>query len=270
MRDGEPTVLLRTGDTLVCDTGDALIFRRRGALNVGLGAAVLGLGAAFVGIRELGGMGAPAGLLTWAGWLLAALGVLNIAIGGLRGLASPVRLDAALRVLVRGDLRVPFDRLGPPQIVETPIAGQVAVALTIAAPGGTVRLIDGQLAREREAVQAVAKRASLLLDAESPPRSNMVVGTGRGFKVALLSTLGLVWAASAWWLAPELVLTPPGGGCGARVWPLGLWIAALGVLELVGARVFDALVGPWTRRRALLFALWTGSYLLLNTVRLGS
>lgn len=269
MRGEEPQVLLLTGDTRVREVGDGLIIERRGALQLGIGAAVVGIGAAFLAARELAGERAPAGLLDWAGWLLVALGLVNLGIGALRGLASPLHLDGSRRLLIRGDLRVPFEQLGPPQIVETAIAGQVAVALTIAAPTGPLRLIEGQLARERGRVQAVAKRVATLLDAGAPRRASTVVGSGRGFKVALLLSLGLVWAGSAWWLAPGVVWTWPGGSFGARMWPLGLWIAALGLLELGGGRVFDALVGPWTRRRGLLFALWTGSYLLVNAVRIG-
>lgn len=265
MRSPAPTVLLRTGDTLVRDAGDVLLFTRRGAFQLGLGAAVLGLGAGFLGLRALTG---PDALYTWAGWLLVVLGALNLLLGAARGLASPVRLDGVRRELVVGERRIPFTALGPPQLVETQLAGNVAVSLTLAAPGAPLRLIDGQLARERHALEVVAKRVAQLLAPDAPPATHLSVETGHGFKVALLLALGLTWAASAGWLAPDLVLAPPGGPVGARMWPLGLWIAALGLLELLGARVFDALVGPWTARRGLLFAAWFGSYLLVAGVRL--
>lgn len=265
MRGERPEVLLHTGDTRVRATRGALLVERRATFLLAIGAGCVGVAAGLLGIEALAGE--REAWTRWFAWVLASLGAVNLGLAALRGLASPIRFDVGLRELIRGDLRVPFERLGPPRIVETPIAGQVAVSLTIEAPSGSLRLIDGQLARERPAVERVARRIAAMIAAERPAKVARAEGSARGFKVALLLVLGAVWAASGWWLAPEVVWTWPGGAGGVRVWPLGLWIAGLGALELAGARVFDAMVGPWTRRRALLFAAWMGSYLALNLVR---
>ncbi len=247
--------LLRTGDTEVVDLGGALEFRRRGALLLGLGAGALLLGAAATAAPDL--------LVAWLGWALTPLGCLLIVLGALRALSSPIRLDAARRQLVRGALRIAFSDLKGVRLVETPIGRHVALSLTIEAPGGPLRLIDGQLAHHREALEEIARRAAALLDPDAAGPPKLAEGSSRGFRIALLLTLGALWAASGLLFAPDLAFTTPGGAWGVRAWPLGLWIAALGVLELLGARVFDAMVGPWTPRRRVLFALWMGSYLVV-------
>lgn len=250
--------LLRSADTEVVDLGGALEFRRRGALLLGLGAGALLLGGAATVAPDL--------RAAWLGWTLAALGLLLLVLGALRALSSPIRLDAFRRELVRGAARIAFSELKGVRLVETPIGRQVALSLTIDAPGGPLRLIDGQLAHHREALEEIARRAAALLHATDAPK--LVEGSSRGFRIALLLALGALWAASGLLLAPDLAFTTPGGSWGVRAWPLGLWIVALGALELLTVPVFDVMVGPWTPRRRLLFALWMGSYLVLCATHL--
>ena len=69
-----------------------------------------------------------------------------------------------------------------------------------------------------------------------------------------------LWSVAGYFALPDFVFGKSGSDFGFLIWPLGIWIAALGVLEAVGVPVFRfGSAGPlW--RRALFVVLWLGPY----------
>src|SRR5689334_8325534 len=108
-------------------------------------------------------------------------------------------------------------------------------------------------------MQRLADRIKVNLGDRDIPALAVVVSP-RSFLVPFALTLGAVWGAGLWWFAPNVVITYPHGWFGFRLWPMGLWIAALGIAELTRLPVFEIMLGPWNRERATLFVIWMGSY----------
>jgi hypothetical protein len=186
--------------------------------------------------------------------------VLLVMRGVGRHFGPPWVLDSHGRSLIRGRRRLPFEAISNVEVTSTRVGATTAVALRVdTTTAGSIWLVTGQMESWRGDLQRVADRIRTHLGDHTSAAST-VVASPRSFLVAYALTLGAVWGAGLWWFAPDLVLTYPNGTFGLRMWPLGLWIAALGVAELARLPAFEIMLGPWNRKRAALFVLWMGSY----------
>jgi hypothetical protein len=253
-----PVTLLRTSDVAVTEHEATITFRPIGTVmwGLGIGSVVLGIAFRFVDKLE-GGLG---GFGVWASWVLMACGALLIVKGITRHVGPPWVLDAHRRSLMRGRTRVPFEDLSNVQVTSTRVGATTAIALRVdTTTAGQIWLVTGQMEKWRDEIQRVADRIKVNLGNHEIPALT-VVASPRSFLIPFALTLGSVWGAGLWWFAPNLVLTYPHARFGLRMWPLGLWIAALGIAELARLPVFELMLGPWNRQRAGLFAIWMGSY----------
>jgi len=261
-------VIYEAADTRVTVTEGRLVFERRTTFLLGLGAGVLGLGLGFSALARWGGAEAllPGSFLYWTGTLMVVLGGLNLLLGLGLALWPATAVDPAAGTLVAGLRRIPLSELDGIDVVETHFGGRTLVRLVARSRQGPVRLLGGQDASRRAEVEAVATqvRAALGLAGGTSPA---VTHAARAFPAALLLTLGTLWAASGRLMAPDLVLTVPQGSVGFRLWPFGLWLVALGAMELLGFQVHSTLVGSWSRHRVLLFVVVMGSYALVCWTR---
>jgi hypothetical protein len=76
---------------------------------------------------------------------------------------------------------------------------------------------------------------------------------GRYFMPAIFLGIGSVWSAGAYHFFPDMIFVHhTSAEHGPLVWPLGLWIIALGLCELTGIPVWRSLSqGSWWRRNAI-------------------
>jgi len=177
-------------------------------------------------------------------------------------LARPAVVDgAAQRVEVRGR-RVPFAEIGGLDVAEMRVGSTLATSLVLQTARGPLRLVNGQSAAHREALERVAARVRARLAVPMGALAPVPVSP-RAFTAVYLVALGVIWAGSAAWLAPDLFFATLDGRVGVHLWPFGLWLIALGALEASGVEAFRVLRGRWTLRRGALFAVWMGSYLVL-------
>jgi hypothetical protein len=268
-----PVTLFRSGDAVVTDLGSTIRFERRAftEAGLGLGAVIVGLvfwvasrgWPSFATIATLG----PDSFETWTAWVLWLCGGLLLIKGLARTIAPPWELSSELRCWKRGARRISFDEVRGVNVTETQIGSVTAVALRLDLAQRGIWLVPGQMAGRREELQRVAERvrAQLQLGEASAPRAPVALSPAR-FLFAFALALGALWTSLAW-IAPDLVVTYPGASHGLRVWPLGPWIAALGLGELAGLALFETLLGPWNRRRVILFVAWFGSYCAVAFVR---
>lgn len=258
-------------DTVVRDEHGALVFQRRGAFLAGFGVGILALGALVYGVGGVPGVGdvVPTSLLLWLGWALGVLGAVNIVVGAQRALSPPARLDSRTRRLDVEGRQVPFADLGAVRITEVTVGSTKSVALVVETAAGPIRLLDGQLVGERRAIERIAARVRERLGApvevapaleSSPRRSSPLMSSPRGFQGLFLLVLGVGWATTGAWLAPDLLFAYPDAAFGFRVWPFGIGLAALGIAELFGAPALRTFLGPWNRARVALFVVGMGGY----------
>lgn len=76
-------------------------------------------------------------------------------------------------------------------------------------------------------------------------------------------------AVTAFFLVPDLAFSSRSSSWGILVWPLGVWMTLLGVLEWLAVPVWRWLSAPPLWRRVLVGVLWFGSYALFSWVDLG-
>ena len=269
MTQPSPAILFRSGDTLVTDLGPTIRFERRIFTEGGLGLGALILG--FVFWVESRGWPPSTNLVpdsfgTWTSCVLWLCGGLLIIVGLVKAIAPPWELSSELRCLKRGSRHISFADIRRVNVTETRMGNITAVGLSLDSTERQIWLVGGQPERRRGELQRVAERVTSQLgdlSASHPPAAR----SPTRFFVTFALVLGALWTNMVW-IAPNVVVTYPGANHGLRIWPLGLWIAALGLGELAGLSLFQTLLGPWNRRRAILFVVWFGSYAAVAFVRL--
>ncbi|MCA9797020.1 MAG: hypothetical protein KC910_34655 [Candidatus Eremiobacteraeota bacterium] len=136
------------------------------------------------------------------------------------------------------------------ELRELSLAGQTSISVWAIRPSGQeVMLIPGQLESARQTLAELAGELRAE-EGESPPIE-------RQFMTAFWLVFGLLWAGGGYLWAGNL-WWDLGGGHGLLIWPFGLWLASLALLELVGVSTYSALA----RREAAAWwpLLWLASY----------
>jgi hypothetical protein len=108
-------------------------------------------------------------------------------------------------------------------------------------------------------IQAEKKEAIHITEETNQVSQNV----GKHFMGILLLVLGLIWSGTGFFFFTHLIFTGYGEKSGPLVWPLGIWIAGLGIGDLAGIPIFREEKGKWRRLRTILIILYFGSYLLV-------
>ncbi len=154
-----------------------------------------------------------------------------------------------------------------PRLERVLLANLELLALYVDADGAPLRLIQGaspkqerELAQVLTAIQDMLKIAPAKRSADVRTNEAASRIESRQVVIAILLALGALWSVAGYFALPDFVFGKSGSDFGFLIWPLGIWIAALGVLEAVGVPVFRfGSAGPlW--RRALFVVLWLGPY----------
>src|SRR5690606_27051613 len=87
----------------------------------------------------------------------------------------------------------------------------------------------------------------------------------RHFIGVFLIIFGVIWSGTGFFFLQDLIFIASWNGHGPLVWPLGIWIASLGLGDLAGIpvrRLFTRASGR-SKTGILLLLLYFGTYVLL-------
>ncbi|MBL8957027.1 MAG: hypothetical protein JNK82_40010 [Myxococcaceae bacterium] len=261
-------MLLRTQSFVVTRHGSRLVVARR-SVHLALAFALIGaIDALLWGAHALAARYDTDGfdaLTRWAAIAVAcALGLLPLAALWLLA-QGPVILDAASRTLRHRRRTYPFDALSAPRIEPRSVAGVPLHALVVDARGRPLELVQGVPPEHAKALDAVHAAVRELLGglaagtAPAAPVEDLRIGP------LILLAVGLIWSAAGWLAAPDLLLTNHDRTVGFVFWPIGLWVAGAGAVELAGLRVLSRLAGQPRIVQALAGIAWLTPYFLLFT-----
>lgn len=256
--------LLRTLDLEVVDTGDCIEIRRRAAIFLILGAAAtIALGGAIALDRSGKGLLTP--------WLCAIL-VLLWALLGVATLVTlsrkPVVFDRLRQTLFFSGRMIPLPLVKNIEVAVVEFGRQRAMSITAQIEGRKQFIVSGQPEKHHARVESIANELRRLVSASAPVSAGAAAPAStlpNQFMGTLLIVLGALWSGAGYFFATNLVLvnahsaTGDSGRDPVLFWPLGFWIAALGVLELFGISVLK-LRGT---KRVIAAVLFMGSYFLI-------
>ena len=240
--------------------------RNRGAIVFGAAACLLGL-LGWWARSLLPSANAYAMLLHWFCIIMLATGVLLLlgaAYFTLRKRGHRFDPHHGIATLQGRDYLM--RELQPPALTAVTVGSTQVHTLVIRHAGQEIALMSSTA---EGALDPVHQALSEAFSANSPLRVDQVNETARGsvtwrrFLAAFLLLLGVLWSGVGYLTLPDVLLAPRGHDGGVLMWPLGLWLMALGLLEWAycarGRSFFDG--DPRLVRIAL--AAWLISYFLV-------
>lgn len=283
-----PETLLDNFATRITESEGQIRIREKQAVGLllGLGGLLLGGGLYWLGRAPLDQLLDPAeaagssDFLLWGAYVLLAISLVLLVVSAIRVLRKPVIFDTLRNEVSVKSRRISFSEIAGIEINEVTILDRTQYSLVldlVSDKGGkSLPLAPLQPETALEELRAVRSRLQSDLSGSSPvaPAGERPLRrderTGRRFVATLLITGGAILAGAGALLMPDVVISSGSDpSYGFLLWPLGLWIAALGIAESMGMPAFSWLSGPPTWRRLLTGAVWIGSYLLVTYTRLG-
>lgn len=260
-----PVTHLRTTEFTVHEEADVVFIERRFGVMYWLGA----------GMALLAGLaGAATPAADRYGWALSgderlALQVL-LWVAGLGALltvsitarrqhrARPTCFDFARGVLRIDAQNIPLNALSRVVLTPQPIGETVLLGISVEVGGSTLPVIPPLRPRHGEALRDLVERLQARLaevghavNADYLPRPDQIVDFGRMLPIVFI-TLGGLWALLGYLFARRWLLELDEHN-GLLIWPLGLWLLAIGLAEAVGVRILQAMTeGRWYLRAAVL------------------
>lgn len=268
--------LFETSSVTVSHEGSTLTIQRRAWTFFAAALACLLVGGLLFGggvLSERLGDGAFAAFARWSAYIVLGVGVSFPLMGLVALLERPTFIDAGSRRLHKGRAVHPFEHIERVRIQKTSLAGTEVLALFADVAGEPVVLVQGVEAKHEAALLRVLAVVSSLVDVPRAPAAQPFAPTlvdaaasarlARGFFAAFFIVLGLVWSGVGYLVMPDVAFARHDADFGFLVWPLGLFLAPLGLLELAGKRVGDfVLTGP--RFRVVLVGIvWFAPYFVL-------
>lgn len=265
-----------TSSVTISREGAVLTIRRRAwtffvaALAcVLVGALLFGLGALSEGLGD----GALAAFVRWSAYIVAGVGALFPLIG-LRALVErPTVIDGAARQLLTGRAVHAFHQIERVRMQKTSLAGTVILALVADVAGKPMVLVQGLEAKHEAALLQVMAEVSELLagSSASAPQAHDHAALDQAasaritqrFFAAFFIVLGLVWSGVGYLVMPDVAFARHDATFGFLVWPLGLFLIPLGLLELAGKRVGDFVLTAPRVRVVLAGIVWLAPYFVL-------
>lgn len=245
-------------DFLVTEQDGRIEIEQRNQLGPWIGLGSLLLAGAVYG----GSHWAPpayAMLMTWFAALMGVLGLLNLSLS-LRGPRRSL-LDPSTGIATVYGRASALSELSAPRIESTSIGSSTFFSLVV-----TQRAKNRMLMTlpAREPLEPVLQAVATLLQQPGGPTPDL---PGESFLKAFLPPflllLGVLWSLVGYFTMPEVILGR--SGTGVLLWPLGIWIAGLGLLEWLGVPLSDAVLNfrEGGRRMTWIGLLWFASYAFL-------
>lgn len=265
-----------TSSVTISRDGPVLTIRRRAWTFFAAGGACALVGGLLFGLGALSshlGDGALAAFVRWSAYIVVGVGVLFPLMGLAVLLERPTVVDGASRVLCKGRTIHSFERIERVRLQKTSLAGTVVLALFADVDGKPVMLVQGLEAKHEAGLLRVLAEVETLLDASRDPASPPLdtaaldeaasVRATRLFFAAFFIVLGLVWSGVGYLVMPDVAFARHDADFGFLVWPLGLFLVPLGLLELAGNRVGDLVLTSPRWRVVLVGIVWFAPYFVL-------
>lgn len=241
-------------DFLVTEQDGRIEIEQRNQLGPVIGLGSLLLAGAVYGASHWAPP-AYAMLMTWFAALMGLLGFLNLSLS-LRG-PRRSRLDpAAGTASVYGRLSA-LSEVSAARIESTSIGSSTFFSLVVTQRGKNRMLMT---LTSRQPLEPVLQAVAATLQQSDPS----VVVPGESFLKAFLPPflllLGMLWALVGFFTMPDVILGRHGSG--VLLWPLGIWIAGLGILEWLGVPLSDAVLNyrEGGSRMTWIGLIWFASY----------
>ena len=163
----------------------------------------------------------------------------------------------------------PMQTLTAPYIKSVTVGATRIDTLAMQHLGKEITLLSSSSAGALDPVLGALNQAFAAANAAGTARTTQPIiplqgsATWRRFLPAFLLLLGTLWAVVGYLTMPDVILGSRRSASGVLLWPLGIWLVALGLFEWVfvwrGKSFFDS--QPKVIQIAL--ALWFGSYVLV-------
>jgi hypothetical protein len=279
---------MKSGELVATDDGNAITVQPRIVTPLILFVCGIAAAALFVVLSVLlsGALPALAAFARWAATTLVLLSLCFPLAAGYVSVARRAKLDTVTQTLSRGRRRYPFRQIDGILVRTTAILDQKVLTIVARVGDREILLVSGHTPGHAEEMQRTAARMQALVsrsrsgrgaaapgsDAEAPVTARRSGATGR-FVGAVLIVFGIVVSGSAYLLVPDLVLTRHGMDFGFLFWPVGIWIAAAGIVSISGiAFVPHGSTRPRTPGavglRVALVSAWLVSYFVVAFTRL--
>ncbi|HTY57558.1 MAG TPA: hypothetical protein VMF59_02020, partial [Bacteroidota bacterium] len=235
-------VLMRSGEVSVTEEG-GLIFIRSRVVTLLLFFAI-GIAAALVfAVLSVAVDGPQPALGAFARWGATVLALVSLCFPVAAGWASAARrvtIDASTRTLSKGRRRWAFADITGIAVRRRVLLLQEVYAIVATVKGAELILVSGHTPKHASDMERAAARiASFVFCGREKPEAATAkarIPSARAserFVGLVLMIFGTVFSVTAGLMIPDLLLTGPGAGFGFLFWPVGIWIAVPGLLELL-------------------------------------
>src|SRR6266568_1774404 len=212
-------------------------------------------------------------LLVWAAAIVTPAGCLLLALGVIAAIVNrrtkTYVLDCNRGIMTRGSATYPFSRITGFRLATVPLFNRELCVLLADIDGKEVKLASDL---EREPLSRVVEHLNrAVLNAAAPsrpadqgvPLPPVASAVARHSVGIFLLALGAIWSTAGYFLLQDVIITRPGVGHGPLLWPLGIWLAALGLSDFVGLPFARWVVERRSWRRYAVGAIVVGSYMVV-------
>lgn len=203
----------------------------------------------------------------WAAIIILSLAGLIFITGLLQSLNSTTVFDLNSGKMRRGAKVYDFSQIQQIALERRPFADRELFVLTAVVNGESIKLASETTQDPLEKVagflnqQLTNSAAATAIDVHLPAPS----WVERHFIGIFLIILGAIWSGTGYFFLQDLIFIASVNGHGPLVWPLGIWIAGLGLGDLAGIPVGRLFIRDSGRSKTGIFILllYFATYLLL-------
>lgn len=261
--------VFKTPYNLVTEQNGIIIVKRRNLiiwLIAALGLAV-GTFAYFGSGIRLTADGALERFCSWAAIIILSSTVLLAIIGLLQGLNTKIIFDCNSRKMKKGSKIYDFSQIEDLGLEKMPFGDSQIFFLTAQINGKRIKLTSETALETLEKIAGFCKQKLMFQEAPfietKDDQTSAISGLGRCFFGILLTVLGAIWTGTGFFFLQNIIITGSNSEHGPLLWPLGFWIAVLGISDLIGIPVYRTLKEGSGWSKVLILILVSGTYMLI-------
>lgn len=250
--------------------GNGVIFvkaRTRRMMVIALFGLLLGLLASLLSRMPLTVDGGMERFCFWAATIILSWAGLIFIIGLLQSVNSTTSFDLNSGKMRKGSKVYDFSQIQRIALEKRPFGDREIFFLTAIVNGESIKLASETAKDTLEKVADFLNQrlknsgAATATDVYRPAPS----WAKRHFIGIALILLGLIWAGTGFFFLQNLIFAVLGNGHGPLVWPLGIWIAGLGLGEFAGIPVGPLLTraSGHSKTGILILVLYFVTYILI-------
>lgn len=258
-----------TSYTLVTEENGVIYIkaRTRGIMAMALFGLVLGLLAYLLSRTPLTADGGMEQFCFWAAIITMSLAGLLFTIGLLQYFNSTIVFDLNSGKMRKGSKTFDFSQIQQIALEKRAFGDREIFFLTAVVNGESIKLASETNKDTLEKVVDFLKQRLTNSEAAAATELHQPAPSWveRHFIGVFLIIFGVIWSGTGFFFLQDLIFIASWNGHGPLVWPLGIWIASLGLGDLAGIpvrRLFTRASGR-SKTGILLLLLYFGTYVLL-------